>query len=91
MHQIIQQKVFYKISMKYKDGKWKSVVYISKSLNEMEKNYKIYDKKMLVRIRELENQRHLLESTNFKFKVQPDYKNLEYFIKLQRLTRRQVY
>ena len=41
--------------MKYKDGKWKSVVYISKSLNEMEKNYKIYDKKMLVRIRELEN------------------------------------
>ena len=30
------------------------VVYLSKSLNKIKKNYEIYDKKMLVMIRELE-------------------------------------
>ena len=37
------------------DGKWRLVVFLSKSLNEIEKNYKIHDKKMLAVIRELEN------------------------------------
>ena len=31
------------------------VAFLSKSLNETERNYKIYDKEMLVIIRELEN------------------------------------
>ena len=44
---------------------------------------------MLVVIRELENWRHLLEGTKFKFEVWIDYKNLEYFIKAQKLNRRQ--
>ena len=35
----------------------------------MERNYKIHDKEILVVIRELENQRYLLEGTKFKFKV----------------------
>ena len=34
-------------------------------------------------IRRLENQRHLLEDTKFKFEVWTDYKNLEYFMKVQ--------
>ena len=33
--------------MKYEDKKWRLVAYISKSLNNIEKNYKIHDKKML--------------------------------------------
>ena len=41
--------------MKCKDGRWRLVVFLSKSLNKTERNYKIYDKKMLVVIRELEN------------------------------------
>jgi len=36
------------LSMKYEDEKWRPVAYISKSLNEAERNYKIYDKKILV-------------------------------------------
>ena len=56
----------------------------------MERNYKIYDKKMLVFIKELENWKHLLEDAKLKFKVWTDHKNLEYFMKIQKLNRKQV-
>jgi len=42
------------LSMKYENKKWKPVVYISKLLNEAEKNYKIYNKEILVIIQCLE-------------------------------------
>jgi len=71
--------------MEYEDGKWRPVVYLSKSLNKMERNYEIHDKKMLVVIRDLENWRHLLEDAKFKFEVWMNHKNLEYFIKAQKL------
>ena len=71
--------------MKCEDGQWISVAYLSKSLNKTERNYEIYNKEMLAVIRGLENQRHLLEGTKFKFEVQIDYKNLEYFMKAQKL------
>ena len=45
---------------------------------------------MLVVIRGLENWRHLLEGTKFKFEVQVDHKNLQYFIKAQKLNRKQA-
>ena len=79
------------LSMECEDGKQRPVVFLSKSLSEMERNYKIHDKKMLAVIRGLENQRHLLESTKFKFEVWTDYKNLEYFMKAQKLNQRQAY
>ena len=41
-------------------------------------------------IRGLENWRHLLEGTYFKFKIWTDYKNLEYFMKAQKLNQRQA-
>jgi len=50
--------------MECKYRKWKPVVFLSKSLNKTERNYKIHNKEMLVVIRVLENWRHLLESTN---------------------------
>ena len=46
---------------------------------------------MLAIIRKLENQKYLLEGTKFKFKVWTNYKNLEYFMKVQKLNRRQAY
>ena len=55
--------------MGYENGRWRPVVYLSKSLNEIERNYEIHDKKILVIIRELENWRHLLEGAKFKFEV----------------------
>jgi len=38
----------------------------------------------------LENWRHLLESAKFKFEVWTYHKNLEYFIKVQKLNQKQA-
>jgi len=73
------------LSMECEDGKWSPVAFLLKSLNKTERNYKIHNKEMLVVIRGLENWRHLLEGTKYKFEVWTDYKNLEYFIKAQKL------
>ena len=43
------------LSIKCEDRRWRPVVFLLKSLNETERNYKIYDKEMLAVIRELEN------------------------------------
>jgi len=76
--------------MEYEDGKWRPVVYLSKSLNKTGRNCEIHDKKILVVIRGLENWRYLLKGTKFKFEVWTNHKNLEYFMKAQKLNRRQA-
>ena len=43
------------LSIKYEDGRWRPVAYLSKSLTEIERNYKIYNKKILAVIRKLKN------------------------------------
>ena len=72
------------------DGLWRLVAFLSKSLNETERNYEIHDKEMLAIIRGLENWRHLLENAHFKFEIWTDHKNLEYFMKAQKLNQRQA-
>ena len=57
------------LSMDCKDRRWQLTLFLSKSLNKTERNYEIHDKEILVVIRGLENWRHLLESTKFKFEV----------------------
>ena len=79
------------LSMEGENGKWKLVAFLSKSLNETERNYKIHDKEMLAIIRGLEAWRHLLERAQFKFEIWMDHKNLEYFMKAQKLNRRQAH
>ena len=78
------------LSMECEDGKWRPVVFLSKSLNETERNYEIHNKEMMVVIRGLENWRHLLKGTRYKFEVWTDYKNLEYFLRVQKLNWRQA-
>ena len=41
------------LSIEYKDGKWRSVAYLSKLLNKIECNYEMHNRKMLVVIRGL--------------------------------------
>jgi len=60
-------------------------VYLSKSLNEIERNYEIHNKEMLAVFKKLEAWRHLLKGVKFKFEVWTDHKNLEYFMKTQKL------
>jgi len=55
--------------MEYSDERWWLVAYLSKSLNETEKNYEIHDKEILLVIRGSKNWRYLLEDTKFKFTV----------------------
>ena len=43
------------LSMECKDGLWRPVAFLSKSLNETKRNYEIHDKKMLTIVRGLEN------------------------------------
>jgi len=78
------------LSMECEDGLWKPVAFLSKLLNETERNYKIHDKEILAIIRGLENWRHLLEGVQFKFEIWMDHKNLEYFMKAQKLNQRQA-
>ena len=72
------------------DGLWRPVAFLSKSLNEIERNYEIYDNEMLAIIQRLESWRHLLKGAQSKFKIWTDHKNLEYFMKAQKLNRRQA-
>ena len=78
------------LSMKYEDEKQRPVAYISKLLNKAKRNYKIHNKEMLAIIRCLEVWRHFLEGVKDWFEIQTDHKNLEYFIKAQKLNRRQA-
>jgi len=78
------------LSMECRDGLWRPVAFLSKSLNETKRNYEIHDKEMLAIIRGLEAWRHLLKGAQYKFKIWTDHKNLEYFMKAQKLNRRQA-
>jgi len=78
------------LSIECEDNLWRLVTFLSKSLNEMERNYEIHNKEMLAIIRELEAWRHLLKGAQFKFEIWTDHKNLEYFMKVQKLNRRQA-
>ena len=78
------------LSMKCSDEMWRPVAFISKSLSDTERNYEIHDKEMLVAVRCLEAWRHFLEGMTIKFEIWTDHKNLEYFMKVQKLNRRQA-
>jgi len=78
------------LSMECGDSLWRLMAFLSKSLNETERNYEIHDKEMLAIIRGLEAWRHLLEGVQYQFEIWTDHKNLEYFMKAQKLNRRQA-
>ena len=78
------------LSIKCENEKWRSVAYISKSLNKAKRNYEIHNKEMLVIIQCLEAWRHFLEGAKDWFEIWTDHKNLEYFIKAQNLNQRQA-
>jgi len=78
------------LSVKCDNDLWRPVAFISKVLNETERNYEIHNKEMLGIIRCLEAWRHFLEGARLKFKIWTDHKNLEYFMSSQNLNHRQA-
>jgi len=78
------------LSIKCSDDLWRLVAFISKSLSDIERNYEIHNKEILAIVRCLEAWRHFLEGTVVKFEIWTDHKNLEYFMKVQKLNRQQA-
>jgi len=76
--------------MKSSNKLWRLVAFISKSLSDIERNYEIHNKEILAVVRCLEVWRHFLEGATMKFEIWTDHKNLEYFMKVQKLNRRQA-
>jgi hypothetical protein len=72
------------------DGKWHPIAFISRSLNDVERNYDIYDKEMLAVMRALQEWRHYLMGAKHTFEILTDHKNLEYFRSAKNLNRRQA-
>jgi len=69
---------------------WYPMAFFSKSLNVYERNYKIYNKELLVVIQGLEKYRHHLERHPYKIEIWSDHQNFIFFRTAQKLTRRQV-
>jgi len=72
------------------DRKWHPVVFYSKSLSSVERNYEIHNKKMLAIICALEEWRHFLEGATHPVEIWTDHKNLEYFMTVKKLNCRQA-
>ncbi len=68
----------------------RSITYFSKTLFPVECNYEIYDKKLLIIIRCFEQWRAELQSVELFINVFTDHKNLEYFMIIKKLNRRQI-
>ena len=58
---------------------------MSKGFSDVERNYNIHDKEMLVIMRALEDWCHFLEGCAEPFEIFTDPKNLAYFCEAQRL------
>jgi hypothetical protein len=71
-------------------GKWHPVAFMSKSLLDAEKNYKIYDKELLAIVKALKAWRQYLIHANQQFEVWTNHENLKYFREPQKLNARQA-
>jgi hypothetical protein len=78
------------LSQLCEDEKWRPIGFLSKSLNDAERNYQVHDKELLSVIRALEEWRHLLEGATHPVDIYNDHRNLTYFMKAQNLNRRQA-
>ena len=61
------------------------VAYFSKTFNDTERNYKIYDRELLGIIRALEEWRHYIQGSGHTTIIHADHQNLTYFKSAQKL------
>ena len=71
-------------------NRWHPITYYSKSLQPAERNYEIRNKELLAIILALEHFCHYLEGHAKPIEVWTDHGNLVYFMKKQKLSRRQA-
>jgi len=77
------------LSQQQKDNSWRPIAYLSKAMNETERNYEIYNRELLAVMEGLKQWRQYLIGSD-QFEIWTDYKNLGYFKKPQKLNRRQA-
>jgi len=61
------------LSQQQEDGLFHPIGFMSKSFSNMEQNYQIHDKEMLVIMCALEEWRHFLKGSDQKFKIHTDH------------------
>jgi len=61
------------------EGKWKPIVFLSRTMQLVERNYEIYNKELLAIVKALAKwQQYLLDAIEL-FEIWTDYENLKYF------------
>lgn len=78
------------VLLQLQDSKWRPLGFLSKSLSNVERNYKIHDKELLAVMRALDKWRPHLLGTKEPFEIWTDHKNLEYFRSSKKLNRCQA-
>ena len=78
------------LSQEDNEGIWRPVAFMSKSLNDAERNYEIYDKEMLAMMKGFYEWAHYLKGNEATTEVLTDHQNLTYFRQPQNLNRRQA-
>jgi RNase H-like domain found in reverse transcriptase len=79
------------LSMLCEDEKWHLCAYLSKGLNDVERNYDVHDKEMLRIIPALEAWRHYLEGAKHEVEIWTDHTNLQYFMCAKKLNHHQAH
>lgn len=72
------------------NGEWHPIAYLSKSLNDAECNYEIYDRELLAIVSSFQEWHKYLYDAPHDVVVYMDHKNLTYFRQPQQLNQRQA-
>ena len=72
------------------EGKWKPIAFLLRTMQPVEQNYEIYDKKLLAIVKALVKWRQYLLDTAETFKIWTDHENLKYFWEPHELNGRQA-
>ena len=72
------------------EGKWKPIAFLSRMIQLAERNYEIYNKKLLAIVEALAKWRQYLLDAAETFEIWTDHENLKYFREPHKLNRRQA-
>jgi len=72
------------------EEKWKPIAFLSRTMQPAERNYEIYDKKLLAIVEALTKWRQYLLDTMESFEVWTDHENLKYFQEPHKLNGQQA-
>jgi len=67
------------------EGKWRPIAFLSRTIQPVERNYKIYNKKLLAIVEALLKWRQYLLNMIELFEIWTDHENLKYFRKPHKL------